>query len=113
MLPLISGMWDGLITTASAEGLDCRQLCILQGRVYEADGVEDKMADAIRNFNDVVAADPRVDVIALPFRDGVNIIMRKYATRSLCTLLHVLPAHSTCLPECSGLRSVLSCGTHN
>lgn len=35
------------------------------------------MANAIREFNRVVVADPRVDVIALPFRDGVNIIMRK------------------------------------
>ena len=52
----------------------------LQGRTYEPDGVKDEMADAIREFNRVVVSDPRVDVISLPFRDGVNIVMRKYAS---------------------------------
>lgn len=35
------------------------------------------MADAIREFNEFVRKDDRVDVVALPFRDGVNIVMRK------------------------------------
>ena len=49
----------------------------LQGRTYEPGSVKDEMADAIRDFNEYVINDDRVDVVALPFRDGVNIVMRK------------------------------------
>ena len=39
--------------------------------------MKDELADAIREFNEVVRKDPRVDVVALPFRDGVSIITRR------------------------------------
>lgn len=35
------------------------------------------MADAIRVFNETVRKDPRVDVVLVPFRDGVSIITRR------------------------------------
>lgn len=50
---------------------------VLQGRTYYSGGVKDEMADAIRAFNEHVRADPRVDVLCLPFRDGVTIITRR------------------------------------
>lgn len=50
---------------------------VWQGRTYYAAGVEDELADAIREFNEAVRKDPRVDVVALPFRDGVSIITRR------------------------------------
>lgn len=50
---------------------------VMQGRTYEPGDVKDEMADAIREFNKTIVADPRVDVVALPFRDGVSIVMRK------------------------------------
>lgn len=45
------------------------------------------MADAIREFNEYVRQDSRVDVLALPFRDGVTIITRRCgaATPPACT----------------------------
>ena len=49
----------------------------LQGRVYEPGTTKDELADAIREFNQFVRNDPRVDVVALPFRDGVSIVTRK------------------------------------
>ena len=52
------------------------------------------MADAIREFNEYVRQDPRVDVLALPFRDGVNIVTRRYACllpfATLCTCIKPL-----------------------
>ena len=49
----------------------------MQGRTYEPGGQKDEMADAIREFNQAVVKDDRVDVVALPFRDGVSIITRR------------------------------------
>lgn len=49
----------------------------LQGRVYEPGEVRDEMAEAIRDFNQHIISDPRVDVVCLPFRDGVSIVTRK------------------------------------
>jgi hypothetical protein len=45
--------------------------------VYTPDGSSDKMAMAIKEFNEYVIKDERVEVIALPFRDGVNIVQRR------------------------------------
>ena len=51
---------------------------MLQGRVYSPGPVKDDMAEAIREFNQFVINDSRVEVVALPFRDGVNIVQRRY-----------------------------------
>ncbi len=56
-----------------------RLAACMQGRTYYSGGVKDELADAIREFNEVVRKDPRVDVVALPFRDGVSIITRRCA----------------------------------
>ncbi|KAK9832615.1 hypothetical protein WJX81_003801 [Elliptochloris bilobata] len=53
---------------------------LMKGRTYEPDGVKDESADAIREFNDFVRRDARVDVVVLPFRDGVSIITRRAPT---------------------------------
>ena len=45
--------------------------------MYTPDGSSDKMAMAIKEFNEYVIKDKRVEVIALPFRDGVNIVQRR------------------------------------
>ena len=50
---------------------------MLQGRVYSPGPVKDDMAEAIREFNQFVITDSRVEVVALPFRDGVNIVQRR------------------------------------
>ena len=56
---------------------DMMPRAFVQGRTYCSAGVKDEMADAIREFNQYVRQDSRVDVLALPFRDGVSIITRK------------------------------------
>lgn len=52
----------------------------VQGRVYAPGDSEDKMAAAIKDFNQYVINDDRVEVIAMPFRDGVNIVQRRYSS---------------------------------
>lgn len=66
-----------LVSKHDLRHLFVRLLSSLQGRTYEPGGIKDEMADAIREFNKTIVKDPRVDVVALPFRDGVSIVMRK------------------------------------
>jgi len=42
------------------------------------------MAMAIKEFNEYVIKDERVEVIALPFRDGVNIVQRRCDLNNAC-----------------------------
>lgn len=44
------------------------------GKVAEAEPPKDKQTTAILEFNDMVAADPRVESFILPIRDGLNIV---------------------------------------
>ncbi len=46
-----------------------------QGRPYT--DRKDELGSAIRDFNEAIRNDDRVEVIGTPFRDGVSIIMRK------------------------------------
>ena len=46
--------------------------------------MKDESADAIRDFNEFVRRDARVDVVVLPFRDGVSIITRRRGPRQGC-----------------------------
>ncbi len=46
------------------------------GNVVRA-GVADENTNAIRAFNDMVAADPRVDVVMLPLADGVTLCRKR------------------------------------
>lgn len=39
---------------------------------------------AIKDFNEYVIKDERVEVIALPFRDGVNIVQRRCDLNNAC-----------------------------
>ena len=47
------------------------------GKVVEADSHRDPHTRALVEFNDMVTADPRVDNVILPLRDGLNIIRVK------------------------------------
>lgn len=49
-------LWDGKVTDPAAH---------------------DPQTDAIRRFNDIVAADPRVETVILPVRDGLSILRLK------------------------------------
>lgn len=47
------------------------------GKVYENPMPQDKQTVGIADFNDMVVADPRVESVILPLRDGLNIIMKR------------------------------------
>ena len=79
-------MCSALIHFATCNRLDLNVVC-LQGRVYAPGESEDSMAQAIKDFNDFVIKDDRVEVVALPFRDGVNIVQRRYKLLSKLDLL--------------------------
>lgn len=51
--------------------------------MYAPGDNKDEMAEAIKEFNDFVIKDERVEVVALPFRDGVNIVQRRYCLEAL------------------------------
>lgn len=47
------------------------------GKVYEDPMPHDRQTLGIAAFNDMVAADPRVECVVLPIRDGLTIIRKK------------------------------------
>ncbi|MBD2440375.1 O-methyltransferase [Nostoc sp. FACHB-110] len=64
---------SGLLTT---DGLICVDNTLLQGQVYLSPQQRTTNGEAIAHFNSVVAADPRVEQVILPIRDGVTLIRR-------------------------------------
>ncbi len=56
-------------------GLICADNTLLQGQAYLADD-RSAAGEAIARFNRAVAADPRVEQVLLPLRDGVTLIWR-------------------------------------
>lgn len=46
----------------------------MQGRVYAPGDAPDPDSDAIREFNQVVIQDPRVEAVTLPVRDGITLV---------------------------------------
>lgn len=46
------------------------------GHVLESSGQADAQTRGIKDFNDIVAADPRVEKVILPIRDGLTIIRK-------------------------------------
>lgn len=46
------------------------------GHVVEPDHFKDPQTAGIRRFNDMVAADPRVEKVIIPLRDGLTIIRK-------------------------------------
>lgn len=47
------------------------------GKLYQNPIPSDKQTQGIARFNDMVVADPRVEVVILPIRDGLSIIRKK------------------------------------
>eukprot|EP00775_Hariotina_reticulata_P007124 gene7124-7338_t len=53
---------------------------LMKGRVYAPGPVADASAEAVRAFNEVLVNDPRVEVVVVPFRDGVSLVRRRLPT---------------------------------
>ncbi|QHG16544.1 class I SAM-dependent methyltransferase [Nostoc sp. ATCC 53789] len=57
-------------------GLICVDNTLLQGQVYLPSEQRTANGEAIAQFNRIVAADPRVEQVLLPIRDGITLIRR-------------------------------------
>ncbi|WP_414530387.1 O-methyltransferase [Nodularia chucula] len=60
----------------TSEGLICVDNTLLQGQVYLPPEQRTANGEAIAQFNALVTADPRVEQVILPIRDGVTLIRR-------------------------------------
>ncbi|MCC5662700.1 class I SAM-dependent methyltransferase [Nostoc sp. CHAB 5784] len=60
----------------AANGLICVDNTLLQGQVYLPSEQRTANGEAIAQFNRIVAADPRVEQVLLPIRDGITLIRR-------------------------------------
>ena len=58
-------------------GFICVDNTLLQGQPYLVSAKRTTNGEAIAQFNQIVAADPRVEQVILPLRDGLTIIKRK------------------------------------
>jgi predicted O-methyltransferase YrrM len=58
-------------------GLILADNVIWDGKVYQDPLPQDKQTLSIVKFNDMVTADPRVESVILPLRDGINVIRKK------------------------------------
>ena len=58
-------------------GFICVDNTLLQGQPYLVPAKRTANGEAIAQFNQIVAADPRVEQVILPLRDGLTIIKRK------------------------------------
>lgn len=73
--PGYPGYYEAVLTRLAADGLIVVDNVLSHGRVL--DPGDDENAAAIAAFNDLVAADERVDVVFLPVADGVSLITRR------------------------------------
>lgn len=59
-----------------------------QGRVYAPGTVPDSSADAVRAFNKALLSDERVEVVHVPFRDGVGLVRRRWVRERVRVGVH-------------------------
>jgi predicted O-methyltransferase YrrM len=69
--------WDELAARVRPGGLLLADNVLWSGRVADGEDDEDENLHAIREFNDRVAADERVDAVVLPAFDGLTIARRR------------------------------------
>ena len=67
--------YEAVVPMLSPRGLIAVDNVLQAGRVIDA-GDESQNVVAMRRFNDYVAADPRVECVMVPIRDGVTLIRR-------------------------------------
>jgi caffeoyl-CoA O-methyltransferase len=69
--PSYRAYWEELVPRMRAGGVILVDNVLWSGRVADPDATDDD-TEAIRAFNDAVAADSRVDVVMLPISDGLT-----------------------------------------
>ncbi|MFC7596063.1 O-methyltransferase [Terrabacter sp. GCM10028922] len=74
--PGYGAYWEELVPRVRAGGLLLADNVLWSGRITDADGTEAD-TDALRAFNDLVAADDRVEAVVLTAFDGLTIARRR------------------------------------
>ena len=72
--------YEELLTRLRPNGLILVDNVLWGGNVIEPDA-NDANRVAIRAFNDMVAADDRVDAVMLPLGDGLTLLRKRYARK--------------------------------
>jgi caffeoyl-CoA O-methyltransferase len=70
------GYWNELVPRVRAGGLLLADNVLWSGRIAEPDPADTDLA-ALRDFNDLVAADPRVEALVLTAYDGLTIARKR------------------------------------
>jgi predicted O-methyltransferase YrrM len=66
--------YEMLLPKMRKGGLIVADDVLWDGKVFEDPMPQDSQTLGVAAFNDLVAADPRVEQVLLPLRDGLNII---------------------------------------
>jgi caffeoyl-CoA O-methyltransferase len=74
--PNYPAYFEQLVRRLRPNGLLMVDNVLWSGRVVDASDSEDNTV-AIRAFNDLVAADPRVDAVMLPVSDGLTLLRKR------------------------------------
>ncbi|HEY5012795.1 MAG TPA: SAM-dependent methyltransferase, partial [Acidimicrobiia bacterium] len=74
--PNYPNYFEQLVPRLRPNGLLLVDNVLWGGRVIDADAT-DENTEAIRAFNDLVAADPRVDAVMLPVSDGLTLLRKR------------------------------------
>jgi caffeoyl-CoA O-methyltransferase len=74
--PSYAAYWDELVPRVRSGGLLLADNVLWSGEVVDDDAHGTDL-DALRAFNDKVAADPRVEVVVLPAFDGLTLARRR------------------------------------
>lgn len=69
--------YEAAIPLVKSGGLILADDVLLGGKVYDDIPSCDKQTRGLLEFNDAVVSDPRVDVVILPVRDGLSVIVKK------------------------------------
>ena len=78
-------LWGGQVSDAWASNEQCK---MNKGQCNPSNGKEAQL-HGIMAFNDLVAADSRVEKVILPLRDGLTLIRKKYYVNCYLPLSHL------------------------
>lgn len=72
-----SQYYEAVLPLIRKGGLIIADDVLWDGKVYESANSHDAQTQGLEIFNNFVAADPRVEVVMIPLRDGLSLIMKK------------------------------------
>lgn len=69
--------FEKVLTKMNSGGIILADNVLWHGKVLEETPAKDKKSAAIKEFNQKVVSDPRVEVVFLPLRDGISLIRKR------------------------------------